>query len=492
MDPRSEQSPVGNEASGYPSTFNTTAKVRPRAEELDSGTNTGECRDPATIKRPRLDTSQAETRPSPTTTTPLATASQRPTARNPLDRSTNPDPTCSARNLGQAPPVQAPPLAAQQATSTQHGESTPQILGSIKSNSRYRILHRIVCPARFHLSRPTCFTEAPQRTQVDVEDDQSACPEVHLDGTGITAVQSISSFINNETDLAFIVFHYYKCIFHDGCNRTAAMDLSQGLGAGQDSAIRYTETIFMVSPTLKTLLTRTTKSYMTPLVAQNPNITYHFEGDIEKDREDEYPMSFFHRILSMLKSRLLDTADVHQKQECNSLYEYIESKHGRLIEQVNSLLTQGLVERTNLQCLFSPNDIVVARIGGGLEGFVIRDWPDDDSVIRIDCWQWAYDGKSFRRRPATLTTATIWGNIDGAMPKSVASVRSLNVFPLAFCTKEEREHLLARGERFVRLRQQKFIAYDRGGLESEHVDVRQPVLVCFEAAYVSNVVFLTE
>ncbi len=233
----------------------------------------------------------------------------------------------------------------------------------------------------------------------------------------------------------------------------------------------FTESIALSSETLQMAVTEVSRCAPNDSAyenAKNPSeLGYHSYSLSKNDNEIEtYPHRFFYHHRSQL-ANYAESAGGLVRDHINALLSYIQASQGQVHDEADGLIAQGKIQRSHLEMLFCPNDIVLAKTAGSLAAYVLRAWPQGGSTISLDCWAWGFDGNWLHRKSETLTVLR--------PPHEQISIRDLEVFPLRFATPEELEQLRTRGQKFWNLRYQSFVTYNGWDAKAEQFYVSYPV-----------------
>lgn len=317
------------------------------------------------------------------------------------------------------------------------------------ADAQFCTLHQIICHSGFHTRNGKLFTNPPTWTldkSTNIYDTRA-----HLSSTD--AVHNIPEFIKRSGDISFIVFRYYRC------SDATRWDYAR---TGDPSNARYDETIGIVSQPLQEAVDRLSRCvsdpgsyYQEPANSAGPNQNQ----DDQQFDQDEYTMEYFYHHKHILDDAV-DQAGGALRSQIAALRMYVNTQYGRVFGEMDELAAQGMVKSHDIHLLFCPNEIVVTNQSGVLTAYVLRAWPTKGKKIGLECWNWAYDGHSLRRKQCQLAI--------NRPIQPIVNIRDLEVYPLRFATEEEVSYLELRGRKFWSLRHQSFVAYDGWDFNTEH------------------------
>ncbi|KAL2170510.1 hypothetical protein VTG60DRAFT_4796 [Thermothelomyces hinnuleus] len=140
------------------------------------------------------------------------------------------------------------------------------------------------------------------------------------------------------------------------------------------------------------------------------------------------------------------------------LLDYVEETFGTRYREADALFARGLVERSYLDMLFGPNEVVVCEEDGEPVAYMStppppRTAPDRSHVI-IACYTWAFDG-AFRREHRNIQVHWPPEAKDGTVP-----ISKLNAYPLRLDPTGHLEvRLRDRGTMLWRCRKRNLVGY---------------------------------
>jgi len=136
-----------------------------------------------------------------------------------------------------------------------------------------------------------------------------------------------------------------------------------------------------------------------------------------------------------------------------------------MFAKCDDLFLQERVSSETLPWLFRPNEVIVSQEGPHEIAYVLRSVPkggESDSV-ELECWNWAYDGVSLRRKDRILSlSAPAYGTVP---------ISELAIYPLRFASPQTKQRLFDRGQRFWELRNQTHVSYEGPDYNGERVYV---------------------
>jgi hypothetical protein len=120
-----------------------------------------------------------------------------------------------------------------------------------------------------------------------------------------------------------------------------------------------------------------------------------------------------------------------------------------------------------LEWMYQPNEMILYVEKGIETVYVLRKWPHIayDGNLKLDCWNWAYDGFWLQRKSTTITLT---------IPPGIVTVATLPALPVRFTTIEQQQKLIDRGKGFWKRRYKTLAAYSGWDFRSEQYYVSSP------------------
>ena len=275
--------------------------------------------------------------------------------------------------------------------------------------------------------------------------------KVHIQGRA--PIHDLEKYMEENSDLAFIVLRYYKCP-----DRTVIQD-----GA-----------IYITSSTLRSALYAVTQCYISKFPEDyysGPTIPPPLAE--EQILQDPYLYMYHHRL--PLQRYVADNpeASVH----VNSLLAYSVNMYGDSYRNADTLFWEGLVTREHELTLYRPNDIVVTsdRDLGEPVAYVVRKWAalESGGNFTLECWHWQMDGVGLARKRRQWLIPRI-------AEDTQCEIERLTLVPLQFINPDVSMKLAFRGQKHWSLRNQSYISYMGWNKSKDQFYVNQPQL-CIQA-----------
>lgn len=349
-------------------------------------------------------------------------------------------------NSGEAPnepPLKKPKLHQAKKKLVPANKSVSVVTAGQNSESRFRVLHQIICHSSFHLD-DTIFSDQPYRPSGRKNKDNK---QAHF--TANHPIDNVSEFIEKSGDIAFIVFRYYRC------SDAARWDSVRQRRPRSLQKLFCDEGIVVVSENLQSIIYGVSKC----LSHQEVYYPETLHRNEKEPRTDEYSIAFLYHHRTAIASAAAANVSSDVLDQRKALLDYVESNHGHYFAEIDNLIEAGKIQSSNIEMLFCPNDILVTRIGGVLSAYVLRAWPSGGPTISLDCWGWGYNGHWLRRKHRDLAISR--------PIQTTINIRDLEVYPARFATPEEWTYLQRRGQMFWSLRYQGFVAYEGWDFQAE-------------------------
>lgn len=283
----------------------------------------------------------------------------------------------------------------------------------------YEIIYQISCDEEFtgvHAAR--VFRDIPSVTEATYLPNQKGLTRAHLSGT--KPVVDMQAFMENDEDgIAFVAI------------RTVHCSEASVLMARTDGSLRWTEAIYTKSRLLKKAMQEVATCYFQPVAKEN-----------QFERNPITPSAsflFHHR--DLLRNYAIEQPET--KQHIEALLRYSDKRFGMEFVEADSLFARGTVDQEHLIYLFKPNDLVISGTYEKPAAFVLQEWPrlENTGWVYLTCWSFQTDGRGFARKQETLSIPPIGAKVHSA-------IDNLPAYPLKFATKELRDLIRRRGEKY--------------------------------------------
>ena len=180
----------------------------------------------------------------------------------------------------------------------------------------------------------------------------------------------------------------------------------------------------------------------------------------ELEFKSPYAFLYHHRSLLFESS---SSVTEETRTQILALLDYLEISQGCTYREIDSLLSQGKIDREHLNILFCPNEIIVSQKNGADAAYTLKTWPVDGPDLDLDCWYWEFDGTWLKRESTQIRI--------GRPVNRIGSVVELQAYPLKYADEGVRARLLDRGRRFWALRLCHFVAYTGWDFPSDQIYV---------------------
>lgn len=200
------------------------------------------------------------------------------------------------------------------------------------------------------------------------------------------------------------------------------------------------------------IISRSLEKVIRRVATCNPKDTYS-DLDWQIGRlqfRQPYRFVYHHRTLLLEHAKICKPS---VESQISALLGYVEGAYGVRYGQADALFCQGKTNRSSLEFLFCPFDILLSCTKGIYTAHTLSSWPEEIGLLHLYCWGWTFDGLQFRRTRANLTVRT--HDFDGAIP-----IQELPVYPMRYAPQDLCSHLKSRGQRFWNLiRFQNYVSY---------------------------------
>ncbi|KAL2148121.1 hypothetical protein VTH82DRAFT_2016 [Thermothelomyces myriococcoides] len=316
-----------------------------------------------------------------------------------------------------------------------------------KEKPRLVVLHRVECTAQHNspghrthdeaclfLDRPGLFPG-----------DNHASP---LRGRQpVHAVTTPDEYLDRVSGVGLVVERIYDCeAYHQRLGhslvRLPLPEDEESSSMPLEPAKAETEMIWASQPL---------RDAMNVLAGREPSLFAQWDAGLVQP----YPQLY--RNMARMRELVAEVLDGRLAMHAVLLLDYVEETFGSRYREADALFARGLVERSYLDLLFRPNEVVVCEENGEPIAYMStpqppRTAPGRDQVS-IECYAWAYDGV-FRREQRTILVR--WPPEGGGpMPISKLSAYPLRLDPTGHLETKLRE----RGHMFWRCRKRNFVEY---------------------------------
>jgi len=320
----------------------------------------------------------------------------------------------------------------------------------------YRVLYRVLCSGFHAQCHHRVYLDEPRRIPIQ--------GVYHLSGD--TLVSDLADFLQSHEKTAFIVYRDFRC--EEG-TRSSLL----GYGTGRRTAKYFRELISIVSEELHSILQQ--RSKFAPNEEAYKIDSYESSSYRTSAALSNATSEYSHRFLYNHRLEIsAEAATAPEGSAINALSSYILDNPDSMYKKCDDLFTQGLVSHDTLPWLFRPNGIVVSSQGPLPIAYILRCFPAERSQLKLQCWNWGYDGHKLRRKDTTLIVnppAFGEGRID-----------ALAVYPVEYATTETRNRLLDNGTKFWRLRQQALVSYEGPDYKGERIYVSEWEILPYNCA----------
>lgn len=199
--------------------------------------------------------------------------------------------------------------------------------------------------------------------------------------------------------------------------------------------------------------------------------------DFRETSELFYPYLFvFHRRDEWDSIRRSLPESCHHQM--TMLWNYIVQSQGAEYAAAETMIANNKIAPGLLKYLFKPGQLLVQKGPEGMQGLVCIDWPEamhqrgilsrkpgsifqnkshdtgSNRSLELNAWHWEFDG-AFRRKKVTLTVSI--GS--GTNEELGTPIDTLNIFPLAFASRDTIEQIQCRGKSFWKCRRRALVSY---------------------------------
>lgn len=194
-----------------------------------------------------------------------------------------------------------------------------------------------------------------------------------------------------------------------------------------------------------------------------------FTGDLESsDRTQDFsyrkevkaPFHYLYYNRARLLGRTNNMDEEHRKQ-ASLLVDYIQTSFQASLLEANNLFFKGSVRQDTIPYLFEPNMKVVSSESGNLLAFMTTDYiaedvdtPTHDTIWKLKCWSWVYDGNFLRKRFKVFKVTWQSSIRDGA----TRPLHELAVYPLKYASDSLLPELMSRGKMFWHCRTRIYVS----------------------------------
>ncbi|KAI9876054.1 MAG: hypothetical protein M1830_007447 [Pleopsidium flavum] len=327
------------------------------------------------------------------------------------------------------------------------------------SSCQFQTLHRVSCQED---KTTTVFFDPPWRLDQEQEN-------AHLRGR--TIVSNLELHIERHKELSFLVYKDYVCCTPDGIpSKLAPHSWKQASDfcGGDTSPTASKESVFVI-----------TESFSEALGALLNGDQTRLDRYPEFDVNSEFfaPYLWVYHDRAFIREKASSLSDEHQKQ-INLLMCYVDHSFGSEYEEVDNLLSRGMISGQYFQYLFTPDDILISKEKtkekDHIQGYLQKSWPQRKDAksqsklalhprliqqeekpsldLTLRALLWKFDG-SFQRELRDLFIKY------GARWDEVMVIRDLDIYPLKFADLKMAESLRAKGKKFWDCRHKKYVCY---------------------------------
>jgi len=299
-----------------------------------------------------------------------------------------------------------------------------------------------------------CFEEDPVgngfHDALFFEDSPTRCGEQNRHLAGSLPIEDLNQFVSKCESDGFVVLRRYVC--EDSYNN----QLARTLAARNYVQSQVTESILIVSNVLQRELESI--SLCSPY-EETDSVKYAQRRCVMKA-----PYKWLYHHIARLNSLVQGRGDPTAGQIRN-LLGHIQARHGIFYRELDLAITSGSIRNNLLKWMYQPNEMILYVEKGIETVYVLRKWPyiGYDGNLKLDCWNWAYDGFWLQRKSTTITLT---------IPPGTVTVRDLPALPLRFTTLERQQGLIERGKGFWKRRYKTLAAYSGWDFRSEQYYVR--------------------
>ncbi|KAI9874942.1 MAG: hypothetical protein M1830_009098 [Pleopsidium flavum] len=328
------------------------------------------------------------------------------------------------------------------------------------SSCQFHMLHRVSCRAD---DTTTIFLDPPWRLDQAQENG-------HLRGR--TIVSNIELHIERHKELSFLVYKDYVCCTPCGIpSKSAPHSWKQAsdLCGGDTSPTASEESVFVITESFSEALGALVNGDQTRL-------DRYPEFDVKSQFFSPYLWVYHDR--AFIREKASSLSDEHQKQ-INLFMCYVEHSFGSEYEEVDNLLSRGMISGQYFQYLFTPDEVLISKEKtkekDHIQGYLQKSWPQRNDAksqpklalrtrliqqeekssldLTLRALSWKFDG-SFQRELRDLFIKY------GARWDEVMVIRDLDIYPLKFADLEMAESLRAKGKKFWDCRHKKYVCYN--------------------------------
>ncbi|KAK0744481.1 hypothetical protein B0T21DRAFT_89077 [Apiosordaria backusii] len=317
-----------------------------------------------------------------------------------------------------------------------HGEIfTTESNTKVPDHREYCVLYRVVCSDRNDRCHRRIYVDEPRRVL--------ARSTYHLQGNEL--IPDLDDFLRDLPNIAFVVYRDYFC---QKGTRSSLLGNSSKPGTKF-----FREIISVVSPELQSILQQ--NSMFAPDLEgyKVPPFDYMIENYESSPALSTAPSEYSNRFLFHHRAALNKSATgAIEGSQIKTLVSYMDSHPDPMYHKCDELFSRGMVTQETLPWLFRPNDVVISTEGPAPNAYVLRRVPVEGSTLRLECWNWGYDGQCLRRKDATLTVdIQSFGEL---------KIDQLAVYPVQFAAQTTFDRISATGQKFWDLRHQVLVSYE--------------------------------
>jgi hypothetical protein len=336
-------------------------------------------------------------------------------------------------------PVQDDPIKKIRSTVSNTSPQTPYIVVHRVECSRVERYHEHHAPSAYYFDAPRLLKESNRKTGLQGEQQ----------------IADIEGYLEDHDNLSFAVYITYSCTkYHEAIKddfkrlQMPTMDDDIATEARPYFYVLERDARPAVADSQALLLSEGLQEALYLLSTEIPG----FRWDREDPSNLTYPYLQLYHQRNIFTSSATDVLKLSHHHHLEVLQDYLAEHLGPEYNEADTLFRNGMVERHHWAKLYRPGAVLVTIESGQPVAHICETCTTlSKNRLRLDCWDWAFDGKFYRNN---VILDVQWPS-DG----NITAIADLEAYPLVHATAGLEDELRSRGKVFWECRTRKFANY---------------------------------
>ena len=289
---------------------------------------------------------------------------------------------------------------------------------------------------------------------------------------GKEQISNIQEYLEDHTDISFVVFKQYSCDAYCEMMRYDFEQLTMPrlnpvvisqlklyffvLKEGGEKADPDSEFVKIVSNDLSRVILDLLPLDHIRLDLDPSSFSSGRPIDLDSSAHLKAPYTHFYHLQNQMAG-LVAASNTNlssiDREHLSLFFDYVRNICGDDWMTADTLFQEGMVNRAHFHKLFAPGDVLVTGSDTQLRAYHLQDCVDSNqSHLQLNCTSWTFD-EVFKKK--NIIRAITWPSRD-----DLIEITALDIFPLRYDKSGLKEKLRKRGQQFWACRKRAFVGYE--------------------------------